>query len=374
MKNLFKALIIALVACMLVGCSGGKKEEPVATGNTAVKIGGSGPLTGGAAQYGIAVKTGAEIAVEEINAKGGLQLDLKFLDDEADGEKAANCYAQLVDWGMQISTLTTTSGSGLAVAPQMQEDGIFGMSPSASAPDVIANKSNIYRMCFEDPEQGTAAAEYIMANGLGKTVAMYVENDSDYSVGIADTFSKSGMNIVETYGYTSDNATDFPVYDVDVVFLPMYYEVATKIISAYTQAGKTPVFFGVDGMDGALEQEGVDPAMFEGVYYLTPFAYSSPDAATQDFVKKFNEKVGTNPNQFAADAYDVVYALYNAMVAANVTPDMSASDIAAAVKAQFATMTYSGLTGSNVTWDDNGAPIKAPLVYRIESGSLVSAD
>lgn len=374
--------IVCLVASLLMvlavatGCSsdnGGNSNNDNAA-KTVIKVGGSGPLTGGAAQYGIAVKTGAEIAVEEINAKGGLQLELNFLDDEADGEKAQNCYAQLVDWKMDISLLTTTSGSGLAVAQSYQDDGYFAMTPSGSAPDVIANKSNVYRMCFEDPEQGTAAANYIKEHGLGSTVAMYVETDSDYSVGIADTFKKV-LEPTYTHGYTSDNNTDFPVYaDADLVFLPMYYEVSTKIVATYKAAGLSPVFFSVDGFDGALEQEGVDVSMFDGVYYLTPFAYSSTDDATQSFTKKFNAKVGTNPNQFAADAYDVVYALYNAMVEGGVTADMTPEQITPIVKAQFEKMSFTGLTGKNVTWNADGAPVKAPLVYRVEGGQLVSAD
>ena len=383
MKKLLVVLLSLLCVLTLAGCSGnggnngGGNDAPE---KTVIKIGASGPLTGPAAQYGLAVKTGAEIAVEEINALGGLQFELSVLDDEADGEKATNCYAQLVDWGMDVSMLCVTTGSSLAVASSYQDDGYFAMTPSGSAPDIIAKGDSIYRMCFADPEQGVAAADYIAEKGLGTKVAMFVKSDDEYSTGVAASFkaeaAAKGLEVMDAYNFTSDNATDFPVSqfaDAEVVFLPLYYEDDTKIIKAFQDAGLSPVFFGVDGFDGALEQEGVDVAMFEGVYYLTPFAYSAPDAATQSFTSKFVAKTGNNPNQFAADGYDVVYAIYNALVAGNATADMTKEQITPIVKEQFKTMSFTGLTGVDMTWDASGAVVKKPLVFRIESGSLVAA-
>ena len=390
MKKLLLVLLSLMCVLTLAGCSGNSSggsdnsgDSSEETAATAFKVGSSGPLTGPAAQYGIAVKAGAEIAVEEINALGGLQFELNFLDDEADGEKATNCYAQLVDWGMQTSMLCVTTGSSLAVAGSYQDDGFFAMTPSGSAPDIIAAGDSIYRMCFADPEQGVAAADYIAENGLGSKVAMFVKTDDEYSTGVAASFkaeaAAKGLEVVCEVSFTSDNNTDFPVAQAkdagaEVVFLPLYYEEDTKIIKACQDIGYTPVFFGVDGFDGALEQEGVDVAMFEGVYYLTPFAYSAPDAATQSFTSKFNAKVGSNPNQFAADGYDVIYAIYNALNAGGASPDMSNQEITDILKAQFKTLTYSGLTGENMTWDASGAVVKNPLVFRIEGGALVAAN
>ncbi|MBO4358852.1 MAG: ABC transporter substrate-binding protein [Erysipelotrichaceae bacterium] len=382
MKKIVTILLALLCVFAMTACNGGSSDNgggSEGSDTAAIKIGGSGPLTGAAAQYGIAVKTGAEIAVEEINALGGLQLELKVLDDEHDGEKAVNCYAQLVDWGMQASMLCVTTGPSLAVAGQYQEDGYFAMTPSGSAQDIIDTGDGIFRMCFADPEQGVAAADYIAEHALGTKVAVYVKTDDAYSSGVAETFmaeaSVKGLEVVNEYGFTSDNATDFPVVeDAEVVFLPLYYEDDTRIIKAFQDAGLTPVFFGVDGFDGALEQEGVDPAMFEGVYYLTPFAYSAADDATKSFTAKFNEKVGNNPNQFAADGYDVIWAIYNALVAGGATADMSAEEVGVLLKEQFKTLTYSGLTGENMTWDASGAVVKAPLVFRIEGGALVAAN
>ena len=386
MKKLLVVLLSLLCVLSLAGCSNSNNENNGGSGDeqsskTVIKIGCSGPLTGPAAQYGNAVKAGAEIAVEEINALGGLQFELNLLDDEADGEKATNCYAQLVDWGMDVSMLCVTTGSSLAVAGSYQDDGYFAMTPSGSAPDIIAKGDSIYRMCFADPEQGVAAADYISEKGLGKKIAMFVKSDDEYSTGVAASFKEEaaakGLELMEPYNFTSDNATDFPVSqfaDAEIVFLPLYYEDDTKIIKAFQDAGLNPIFFGVDGFDGALEQEGVDVAMFEGVYYLTPFAYSAPDAATQSFTSKFVAKTGNNPNQFAADGYDVVYAIYNALVAGGATADMTKEQITPMLKEQFKTLTYSGLTGVDMTWDANGAVVQDPLVFRIENGALVAAN
>lgn len=394
MKKLLVVLLTIAMVFGLVGCSSSSNNGSssdnggeTSSSNT-IKIGGSGPTTGENAQYGTAVMYGAQVAVNEINeaaGEDGLKLELNFLDDQADSEQAANAYAQLKDWGMQVSLLCTTTGSSLAVAQSYNDDGIFAMTPSASAPDVIANKDYVYRMCFADPEQGTAAAEYISEHSLATKVAVFYQSDSDYSVGIYETFveeaAAKGLEVVSTYSFTADNATDFSTgvseavsAGAELVFLPLYYENDTKIITEFTKQGFSGVYFGVDGFDGALEQEGVDVAMFEGVYYLTPFAYTSPDTATQDFVAKFKELAGVNPNQFAADAYDVVYALYGAMVDAGVTADMTAQEIGEKLISTFTGgYTYSGLTGVNMTWSD-GAVVKAPLAFRVESGSLVQAD
>ncbi len=396
MKKLLVVLVSLFMVVSLAACSSSSNTSDDTTtdgsaseSTNVIKIGGSGPTTGEYAQYGLAVQYGAQVAVEEINATRGddeWKLELNFLDDKGDGEEASKAYAQLVDWGMQVSMLCTTTGSSLAVADSYNDAGIFAMTPSGSAQDIIDGKDYVYRMCFADPEQGTAAADYISENNLASKVAVFYQSDSDYSVGVYEAFKaeaeKLGLETVSTYSFTADNATDFStgVNDAknagaELVFLPLYYENDTKIILACQSAGYTPVFFGVDGFDGALEQEGVDVSVFEGVYYLTPFAYTASDDATVSFVEKFNALAGSNPNQFAADAYDVVYAIYNALVEAGATADMSAQDLGELLLAQFqGGFTYSGLTGSDMTWDSNGAVVKAPLAFQVKDGSLVAAN
>ena len=380
------AMLFSLVAC---GSKEDSSSDDKGSTSNAIKIGGSGPTTGEYAQYGLAVQYGAEVAVNEINeaaGEDGLKLELNFLDDKGDGEEASKAYAQLIDWGMQASLLCTTTGSSLAVADSYNDAGIFAMTPSGSAQDIIEGKDYVYRMCFADPEQGTAAADYIYEHNLALKVAMFYQSDSDYSVGIHDAYlaesQKLGLETVVDYAFTADNATDFStaVQDAmnmgaELVFLPLYYENDTKIIMACQSAGYNPIFFGVDGFDGALEQEGVDTSVFEGVYYLTPFAYTATDDATVSFVAKYNELAGTNPNQFAADAYDAVYAIYNALVNAGATADMSAQDIGELLLTEFqGGYSYSGLTGSDMTWDETGAVVKAPLAFQVKDGTLTKAE
>ena len=394
MKKLLVVLLSLFMVLGLAACSSSSSSDDSSSdGNTestnVIKIGGSGPTTGEYAQYGLAVQYGAQVAVDEINetrSDDEWKLELNFLDDKGDGEEASKAYAQLVDWGMQVSMLCTTTGSSLAVADSYNDAGIFAMTPSGSAQDIISGKDYVYRMCFADPEQGTAAADYISEHNLALKVAVFYQSDSDYSVGVYEAFKaeaeKLGLETVSTYSFTADNATDFStgVSDAknagaELVFLPLYYENDTKIILACQSAGYTPVFFGVDGFDGALEQEGVDASVFEGVYYLTPFAYTASDDATVSFVEKYKALAGSNPNQFAADAYDVVYAIYNALVEGSATADMSAQDMGELLLAQFQNgFTYSGLTGSDMTWDSEGAVVKAPLAFQVKDGSLVAAN
>ena len=394
MKKLLVVLVSLFMVVSLAACSSSSSDDSSSDGSSTestnvIKIGGSGPTTGEYAQYGLAVQYGAQVAVDEINETRGddeWKLELNFLDDKGDGEEASKAYAQLVDWGMQVSMLCTTTGSSLAVADSYNDAGIFAMTPSGSAQDIISGKDYVYRMCFADPEQGTAAADYISEHNLALKVAVFYQSDSDYSVGVYEAFKaeaeKLGLETVSTYSFTADNATDFStgVSDAknagaELVFLPLYYENDTKIILACQSAGYTPVFFGVDGFDGALEQEGVDASVFEGVYYLTPFAYTASDDATVSFVEKYKALAGSNPNQFAADAYDVVYAIYNALVEGGATSDMSAQDMGELLLAKFQSgFTYSGLTGSDMTWDSEGAVVKAPLAFQVKDGSLVAAN
>ena len=377
------ALVLAIImcACLLVGC--GKQE--VSPGSAAIKIGGTGPLTGGAAIYGMAAKQGAEIAVEEINALGGIQLELRYEDDAHDAEKAVNAYNILKDWGMQISLGSVTSTPGVATSALNFEDRIFALTPSASSTSVIEGKDNVFQMCFTDPNQGSASAQYISENKLGEKIAVIYKNDDVYSLGLYETFKAKadelGLNIVSATTFTSDSQNDFSVQiadakknEADLIFLPMYYEAASLILSQAAAADYAPKYFGVDGMDGILSLENFDTSLAEGVMLLTPFSADAEDEATVNFVKKYSEKYGEIPNQFAADAYDCIYALYQACIDANITPEMSASEINDLLVAQFTSMSFDGLTGLGMTWDSTGAVSKSPKGMVIENGVYVGLD
>ena len=376
MKKVFAfALVLALVFAL----------GAPAYADGAIKIGGTGPLTGGAAIYGNAAKNGAEIAVEEINAKGGIQFELRYEDDTHDAEKAVNAYNTLKDWGMQISLGSVTSKPCEATSAETYADRIFALTPSASSVAVISGKDNQFQMCFTDPNQGSASAQYIADKNLASKVAIIWKNDDVYSKGIYDTFMAAapglGLEIVSDTTFNDGNATDFSVQIADaqskgaeLVFLPMYYDAASLILTQASAAGFAPKWFGVDGMDGILDLEGFDKSLAEGVYLLTPFNADSADERTQAFVAKSQERFGGIPNQFAADGYDCVYAFAQACEAAGITADMSAEEVCNAMIEQFTTMTFDGLTGEGMTWGADGAVTKSPKGMIIENGAYVGLD
>ena len=381
----------AMLATALTGCGGSASSssdsqnsgsDSTASG-TAFKIGGTGPLTGAAAIYGNACKNGAQIAVDEINAEGGdIQFELNYQDDEHDAEKAVNAYNTLKDWGMQLSLGSVTSKPYEATAAENYSDRIFALTPSASTVAVTADKDNVFQMCFVDPNQGTASAQYIAEQKLGTKIAVIWNNDDVYSTGIHDKFvaeaKTKGLQVVSDNTFTDASANDFSVQlndakskGADLVFLPMYYQPASLILTQANAMGYAPKFFGVDGMDGILTMEGFDPKLAEGVMLLTPFNADATDEKTASFVKKYKEQFGETPNQFAADAYDCVYAYKQALENAGATPDMSAEDLCDKMIEQFTSMTFDGLTGEGMTWDETGAVSKSPKGMVIENGAYV---
>ncbi len=383
MKKMKKVVCFGLISAMMLsafaGC--GKKDS----GSDVIRIGGTGPLTGGAAVYGNAAKRGAEIAVEEINALGGLQFELNYQDDTHDSEKAVNAYNALKDWGVQISLGSVTTNPCIATAAETYADRIFALTPSASSTDVTKDKDNMFQMCFADPNQGSASAQYINDKQLGTKIAIIYKNDDAYSTGVYETFNKKatelGLNVVSTTTFNTDSQNDFSVQlndaknaGADLMFLPMYYEAAALILAQAKNMNYAPKFFGVDGMDGILTLEGFDTTLAEGVMLLTPFSADASDEKTQNFVKKYNEKFGETPNQFAADGYDCVYAIYEACQKGEVTPDMTAEEICDIMIAQFTTMTFDGLTGTGMTWGKNGEVTKEPKGMVIQNGVYVGLD
>ncbi len=393
-----KALSMALAAAMTVSLAA-CGSAPAAQGGSgasagAIKIGASGPLTGPAAVYGNAVKAAAEMAVEEINAKGGLQFALDFEDDTHDAEKAVTAYGVLKDWGMQVSLATVTSAPGAAVAPMYKDDHIFAITPSGSSlaiiyadPDNAANPyGNVFQMCFTDPNQGVASADYLKAHTeLGTKIAVIYKNDDNYSSGIFAKFKSqadaNGLEIVYEGTFDDSNASDFTVQlkkaqdaGADLLFLPIYYDPASLILTQANQMGYAPTVFGVDGMDGILTLEGFDTSLAEGVYLLTPFSADATDDLTKNFTANYQAKMSDIPNQFAADAYDCVYAIAQACEAAGVTADMSASEICDKLVGQFSSMTFNGLTGQNVTWSGSGEVSKSPKAVVIKNGVYVGVE
>ncbi|HJG87695.1 ABC transporter substrate-binding protein [Pseudoflavonifractor capillosus] len=395
------SLVMASALClsMLAGCgsdttggdtTGGNTPAPstgTETGDTSgtIKIGGIGPLTGSNAVYGLATKQGAEVAIEEINALGGLQFSLDFQDDEGDTEKAINAYNNLKDSGAQIIYGCTTTNPCVVVAAETYAARYFQLTPSASSTDVTEGRDNVFQICFTDPNQGITAANYIKDNNLGTKVAVIYNNGDAYSTGIYTAFQSTadeiGLEIVTVQTFPDDTNTDFNVQltaakdaGADLVFMPIYYTPAALILSQAKSMGYAPTFFGCDGMDGILDLEGFDVSLAEGLMLMTPFNAWGEDERTQTFVSEYEAAYGGIPNQFAADGYDCMYAIYEACTAAGITADMSAQDICEALIAQFTSADFSvdGLTGTGMTWSANGEVSKAPVVVKVEGGVYVT--
>ena len=393
MKKFLAIVMAALMMLTVFAACGGKSDDgnttkaPSNSGNAsaaAFKIGGIGPLTGPAATYGIAVKNGAQIAVDEINALGGTQLELKFEDDENDAEKSVNAYNSLKDWGMQVVLGSVTTQPCIAVSSESNSDRIFEITPSASSLDVVNGKDNVFQVCFTDPNQGTASAQYISEHSLATKIAVIYKNDDAYSTGIYNTFKaeaeKLGLSIVYTGTFTTATENDFSVQlgeaksaGADLVFLPIYFTPAALILQQAKAISYEPKFFGVDGMDGILTLDNFDLSLAEGVMVLTPFSADAQDERTQNFVSEYVERYGETPNQFAADEYDVIYALKQALEESGCTPDMSAEEICDALVSAFSTMTFDGLTGIGMTWNAEGEVSKMPAAVVIKDGVYVSA-
>ena len=386
-----KFMVIALALAMVftfAACGGssdsGSSDSGAAEGAATIKIGCSGPLTGGASIYGTAVKQGAEIAVAEINeANPDLQIEFKMEDDEADGEKAVNAYNKLKDWGIQIMMGTVTTGSCIATSAITFEDRVFELTPSASSADVTAGKDNVFQVCFTDPNQGIKAAEYIAENMAGKKVGVIYNNSDPYSTGIFNAFKSEfeskGGEIVAAETYPDDTNPDYSAQltscksaGAQVVFLPIYYTPASVIMKQAKDMNYAPTFFGVDGMDGILDMEGFDTALAEGVMLMTPFNPWSTDENVASFVEKYQAAYNEVPNQFAADGYDAIYALYDAFKAAGLTPDQANEEICDAMIGQFTGgFSYDGLTGTGMTWNEKGEVNKTPVICVIEGGIYV---
>lgn len=357
-------------------------ESQTAADGASFKIGVTGPLTGAAAAYGNAVVNGAKLAADEINAAGGVNgytFEVNGQDDENDTEKAINAYNTLKDWGMQILVGTTTSKPCIAVAAETANDNMFQITPSGSAVECVAN-DNVFRVCFADPDQGTASAKYIGEHKLATKVAIIYDSSTEYSSGLREAFvneaANQGIEIVADEAFTVDSNTDFSVQldkakdaGAELVFLPIYYQEASIILKQASDKEFAPVFFGCDGMDGILSVENFDKSLAEGLMLLTPF--STTEETSKAFTDAYVAAYGIEPNQFAADSYDAVYAVKAAIEQSGVTPDMSVSDICEGLKTAMTEIKIDGLTGSDMTWNAVGEPNKAPKAVMIENGEYV---
>lgn len=386
-KFLTLMLVVVMLLTVFTGC--GKKADDAANDNSesaanTVVIGGSGPLTGDYATYGVSVKNGAELAVNEINAAGGVNgvmLKLEFEDDEAGAEEAVSAYNTLMDNGMDVSLGATTSGSCIAVTEEVKKDGLLMLTPSGSQLE-CTQYDNCFRVCFQDPEQGLYSAKFIADNSLATNVAILYDKSNDYSVGIHDSFmtkaAEVGLNVVTEQAFTDQSNTDFSVQlqavkdsGAELLFLPLYAQECAYILTQAADIDLDVIFFGVDGMDGILEKIGADNiALTEDVMLLTPFAADSETEPTKSFTAAYKAAYNMTPDQFAADSYDAVYAIKAAMEHAEAY-DPDADDFNEKLIAAMTEIEITGTTGT-MTWDAEGEPSKEATAVIIKDGAYVA--
>ena len=373
-------------AGILAGCSGnaGTDAGSAAASGSAFKIGSIGPKTGATASYGISVTNGAELGCKDFSVDG-LSFEYKSEDSTGNAETAVNAYNTLADWGMQALVGPTLTGPSVSVADQCNTDRTFMITPSASSEDVTANKDCVFQVCFTDPNQGKTAANYIKDNNLGTKIAAIYNNSDAYSTGIYNAFAEEaeaiGLEVVTSQTFPDDKNTDFTVQlsaakeaGADLVFMPIYYTPASLILNQAKTMGYAPTFFGCDGMDGILDLEGFDTSLAEGLMLMTPFNAWGTDERTVNFVTTYQGQYDGIPNQFAADGYDCIYAIYEACQKAGITADTSAADVCEALVSTFTSEDFSvdGLTGTGMTWSSTGEVSKAPVVVKVEGGVYVT--
>ena len=403
MKRFAACLLAALMVVAMAACSGNNNQQSSTPGGNAgnstsagndapagtvtIKVGGIGPLTGDLAQYGTATEWGAQVAVDEINALNGpIRLEYDFQDDTGVAETGVAAYNSLKDWDVDVIYGTTTTAPCVAVASETFADRYFQLTPSASSPDVTAGKDNAFQMCFTDPGQGVAAANYLKDNNLGTKIGVIYNNGDAYSTGIAQAFAEKakelGLDVVATQTFPADTTTDYTVQlnackdaGADLVFLPIYYTPASLILAQAKQMSYAPLFIGGDGMDGMLDMDGFDKSLAEGLLLMTPFSAGAEDERTKSFVEKFQKAHNILPNQFAADGYDCMYAIYEACLEIEGLAGMDSAALCDALSAKFGSGTFKvdGLTGKDMTWKKTGEIDKAPLIFKVENGAYVDA-
>ncbi len=366
MKKFFKAAAVLSAATFVATCFAGCNTGDYTKDNKTFFLGGTGPLTGENSSYGISVKQGAELAVKVINDElgglNGIKFSFEMIDDKATEVDAKNGFNTLFEKGMQASIGSTTSGSCASFAAEAFTNNVFFLTPSASNEAVIA-ENNAFRVCFGDDQQGTLAAEELAAN-YSNIGAIYDSSDT-YSNDLFKAFKKRMGELDRTFkeqSFTSETNKDFSTQvealkDCDVIFLPIYYEEASLIIKECGAKGCTSAIFGCDGFDGIDKMFSANDTVANSVRYITPFDAASTNEKVSTFVAKYKEAYNTVPDQFAADAYDAVMAIYEAMKTADVKDvKVSAADLCETLKKVFTSESfkYEGVTG-DMTWNANGS-------------------
>ena len=381
------ALVLSMLLCLSL-CAGCGAGNSYTANNTEFIIGVSGPLTGGAAMYGQAVINSAQLAIDEINAAGGLN-GIKFklisTDDVNDAAKLSTNDSSMLEAGMQVSLGTVTTQPGLEFKNLSFEDNVFFLTPSATGDDIPGNP-NGYQMCFADGNQGKGAAQYVNENFAGQTIGVFYKSDEAYSKGIFDQFKANldpSVTIIET-SFSDANATDFSTQidtlkDCGFIFMPIYYTPASLFMTqAKDVINPNAVYYGCDGFDGIDNIDGFDiSAIPQEVTMLSHFNSKAESGPAKEFVDKYTAKYGSATlNQFGASAYDCVYAIYNAMKKAmdagkDIPVTISASDLCDILMEQFegGFSMDNAVTGEHISWESTGYVNKVATKYVIKEAN-----
>ena len=362
-KNVLLSLAFALAVACALSFAGCAKAD---TGT--IKIGGIYPLSGGVAVYGVEAKNGVEMAVEEINAAGGIDgrmVELIAEDDEGNPEKTVNAYKKLTTKDqVKIIIGSLTSGCTQAITSLAQAQKVVVVAPAATMASITDAGNFIFRVCFIDPFQGTVGAKFASANLGAKKAAVLYDVGNDYSVGLFDNFKiafeAAGGTVVAAESYNTGDKdfnaqlTKIKNASPDVVYLPDYYSTVALIAKQLRAQGITAPIVGADGWGGIVDNAGDE--VLKG-FYSDHYASDSTDQKVVDFVAKYKAKYNATPTAFAALGYDAMYVIKDAMVASKSTDS---------VKVQAALEKTSGsyVTG-NLTFDEKRNPTKSAVILEI---------
>ncbi len=365
------AMLGAFSGCSNTGdggsASGGSDSDTI-------RIGGLAPLTGDAASYGVAVNNAIQMAVEDINANGGIdgkQIEYIYYDEKGDTTEATNAYNKLVQDDKVVAIIgDVTTKPTLAVAQTSQQDNIPIITATATAAEVTLTGPNIFRACFTDPFQGELMASYA-SEKLGATkVAVLSDMADDYSSGIAEAFvakaEELGMQVVADEKYQDGDVdfksqlTNIKGQNPDVLFLPVYYEDLRLISAQAKEVGVTAQLCGADGWDSVLT-DNFDSSVLNGGVFCSQYSTESTDERVQNFISAYKEKYEMDPNMFAVLAYDATNMMAQAISDAGSTDSQAIIDAMAALE-------YDGLTG-HMTFDEDRNPQKSAVIVSIQDNA-----
>ena len=378
-KNMLSLMLAGCLALSLTACGGqsesgaGDADSSAPSGDGTITLGMIGPLTGSVAVYGTHIENGVKLAIEEINAAGGVtlsdgahQLAVETKDDQGDATECVNAMNALISDGIQLVVGSATSGCTSAITSIANSEGVVMITPSGTADSLTTAMDYVFRTCFRDSFQGELAAQYALDEGYTKVGVVYCSADT-YSAGLRDAFiaacADRGLDVVAEESVATMTEVDYTnqfnkmvAAGAELVFTPFYYDVmGPYLVPQARSAGFTGVLLGGDGVDSTETTipDGADLSVYNDVYFVNHY---STELATSDvsknFIESYEAKYGETPNNFDALAYDAVYVYKAAMEACG------ASD-AASVQAALAdtSAAYDSNCGT-FSFDETGTPIK----------------